>query len=281
MKKLYFCAMFKKPGYIHLLLLLSVAFTFSCTQYEKILKSDDYNLKYTKAFEYYNKGDYLRAGNIFDQIAPVFRGTKKADSVYYFQAMSYFKQHDYIISGHYFQLFAQTFGNSPFVKDAAFNEAYCYYLSSPNPELDQSNTYQAIDAFQLFISRYPNSSHVEECRNYINELRDKIMQKSFLAAKTYFDLEDYKASLTALSTSLVDYPESKYREEIMFMIVKSSYLLAVNSIESKKPERFQESVDEYYSFIAEFPESKYRKEATRMYENSSQYLENRDIVIKE
>jgi len=274
--------MLKKPVYISLLFLFSVVFTFSCSQYEKLLKSDDYNLKYTKAFEYYNKGDYLRAGNIFDQIAPVFRGTKKADSVYYFQAMSNFKQRDYILSGHYFQLFSQTYGNSPFAHDAAFNEAYCYYLQSPRPELDQASTYQALDAFQLFISRYSTSTHVEECRKYIIELREKIMQKSFLAAKTYFDLEDYKASLTALNSSLVDFPETKYREEIMYMIVKSSYLLAFNSIESKKPERFQGSIDDYYSFIAEFPESKYKKETTRMYENSSQYLKTRNIdVIKE
>ena len=274
--------MLKNPGYIILLFLFSAVFTFSCSRYEKLLKSDDYNLKYTKAFEYYNKEDFLRAGNIFDQIAPVFRGTKKADSVYYFQAMSYFKQQDYVLSGHYFQLFSQTFGNSPFVQDAAFNEAYCYYLSSPRPELDQASTYQALDALQLFMSRYPNSTHKEECLKYITELREKLMQKSFLGAKIYFDLEDYKASLTALNSSLVDFPETRYREEIMFMIVKSSYLLAVNSIESKKPERFQESVDDYYSFIAEFPDSKYKKEATRMYENSSDFLKTRNIdVIKE
>ncbi len=274
--------MLKNPGNIILLFLFSAVFTFSCSRYEKLLKSDDYNLKYTKAFEYYNKEDFLRAGNIFDQIAPVFRGTKKADSVYYFQAMSYFKQQDYVLSGHYFQLFSQTFGNSPFVQDAAFNEAYCYYLSSPRPELDQTSTYQALDALQLFMSRYPNSTHKEECLRYITELREKLMQKSFLGAKIYFDLEDYKASLTALNSSLVDFPETAFREEIMFMIVKSSYLLAVNSIESKKPDRFQESVDDYYSFIAEFPDSKYKKEATRMYENSSDFLKTRNIdVIKE
>ena len=274
--------MFKKSVHIGLLFLFSVVFAFSCSQYEKLLKSDDYNLKFSKAFEYYNKGDFMRSGGIFDQIAPVFRGTKKADSVYFFQAMSYFKQNDYILSGHYFQLFAQTYGNSPFVQDAAFNEAFCYYLSSPRPELDQANTYQALDAFQLFMIRYPKSPRVEECQKYIIELREKIMRKSFLGAKTYFDLEDYKASLTALNASLIDFPETRYREEILYMIVKSSYLLAVNSVEKRKPERFQESVDEYYSFISEYPESKYRKDANRMYESSSQYLKTRNIdIVKE
>jgi outer membrane protein assembly factor BamD len=271
--------MLKKAVHINLLFLFSVIFIISCSQYEKLLKSDDYNLKYNKAFEYYNKADYLRAGNIYDQIAPVFRGTKKADSVYFYQAMSYFNQKDYILSGHYFKTFSETYGNSPFAQEAAFKEAYCYYLSSPRPELDQASTYQAIDAFQLYMVRYPKSPHIKECQNYILELREKLMRKSYLGARTYFDLEDYKASLTALNASLVDFPETQYREEIMYMIVKSSFLLAMNSIETKKPERFQETVDDYYSFIAEFPESKYRKEAGRMYENSSEYLKTRNIDI--
>lgn len=277
MKKLYFCAMFSKSVHISLFFSLIAVFTFSCSNYEKLLKGDDYNLKFTKAFEYYDKGDYLRAGTIFDQIAPVFRGTKRADSVYFFQAMSYFKQDDYIMSGHYFKMFSETFGNSPFVNDAAFNEAYCYYLSSPRPELDQANTYQAIDAFQLFMVHYPKSSHVAECQKYITELKEKLMQKSFMGAKTYFDLEDYKASVTALNASLVDFPETKYREDILFLVVKSNYMYAINSIETKKPERFQDTIDDYYSFIAEYPSSKYFKEASRMYDNSSQYLKTRNI----
>jgi outer membrane protein assembly factor BamD len=135
---------------------------------------------------------------------------------------------------------------------------------------------------RIFLVRYPNSKRAEECEKYITELREKLIEKSFLGAKTYFDLEDYKASLTALNSSLADFPETKYREEILYMIVKSSYLLAVNSIAVKQPERFQDSVDDYYSFIAEYPDSKYKKDATRMYENSSQYLITRNIdVIKD
>ena len=54
----------------------------------------------------------------------------------------------------------------------------------------------------------------------------------------------------------------------MFLILKSNYLLADNSIISKQKERFQNTVDEYYSFISEFPESAYKREAERMYEAS-------------
>ena len=256
----------------YLFTLLLALLIISCSRYEKILKSSDYNLKYKKAFEYYNKGEYVRASTIFDQISAVFRGSNKADSVYFHQAMSYFHQGDFILAGHYFENFIKTYGNSKFAEDATYYKAFCHYKNSPRPSLDQTNTVQAIQSFQLFVIKYPNSSRRDECINIITELREKLVEKSFMSAKLYFDLEDYKASLVALNTSLNEYPDSKFREDIMFMILKSSYLLAYHSVEKKKKERYQASLDEYYSFVAEFPESRYRKEADRMYENTSKIL---------
>lgn len=244
-----------------------------CSGYEKILKSSDYKRKYDAALKYYyEKEDYVRAATLFDQIALVYRGTDQADTVYYLQAMSYFKQHDYILSGHYFRTFARTYGGSPFAEDAEFMGAYCFYVTSPRPELDQTNTVQAMQAFQLYLIKYPESKRKDEVKEYLIELRDKLVVKSYLSAKLYYDLEDYKASIVALNNSLLKYPESKYREEIMFMLVKSSYMLADRSVLSKKKERFQDTIDEYYSFAAEFPDSKFLKEAKRYYRLSAKYL---------
>jgi outer membrane protein assembly factor BamD len=253
-----------------------------CSGYEKVLKSNNYKLKYNEAVKYYyQKEDYVRAGTLFDQVAPVFRGTSQADSAYFLQAMCYFKQSDYILSGHYFRTFANTYGGSPFVEQADFMGAYCYYLTSPRPELDQESTVQAIQAFQLFLIKFPNSAKAEEVKTYLDELRNKLVEKSYISAKLYYDLEDYKASMVALNNSLLTFPDSKYREEIMFMLVKSSYMLADKSIYTKKKERYQDAIDEYYSFAAEFPESQYIKDAKKYYRLSAKYLGNELIENEE
>lgn len=245
---------------------------FGCQGYEKILKSNDYRKKYSEGMRYYKKGDYTRSCALLDQCAPVFRGTNQSDTIFFYQAMSYFKQNDYILSGHYFRTFAETYGGSPFAQESAFMGAYCYYLTSPRPELDQSNTIEALQAIQLFLIKYPKSERAEECKRYIEELRNKLVEKSYLSAKLYFDLDDYKASIVALNNSLVQYPDSKYREEILFMLVKSSYKYAERSVPAKQKERYQQAIDEYYSFATEFPESKYMKEAKQYYETSSKFL---------
>lgn len=243
-----------------------------CSGYEKLLKSSDYKLKYDKAFEYYNEGDFSKAVTLFDQIATVYRGTRSADSVYFFQAMSYFKQGDFILAGHYFRTFVQTYGGSKFIEDASFMGAYCYYMQSPRPSLDQTSTMEALQAFQLFMIRFPGSDRIEQCRELVTELREKLVEKSYISARLYYDMEHYKASIVALNNSLIDYPDSKFREEIMFLILKSKYLLAENSVKSKQTERYQDTVDEYFSFVSEFSDSDYISEAKRMYKVSAKHL---------
>ncbi len=155
--------MSKNRIYIVIIILGSAILSFSCSGFEKVVKSDDVNLKFTKAFYFYDKGDYIKAGTLFDQLAPLIRGTRRADSVLYYQAMTQYKLNDFIISGHYFNSFVQMYGNSQMVEEAAYMEAYCYYMQSPRPELDQTPTMQAIDAFRLYMIRFPNSKRVADC----------------------------------------------------------------------------------------------------------------------
>ena len=251
-----------------LFILFLIAGISGCSGYEKILKSPDTNLKYRKALEYYNSEDYARATGLFEQLVPLTRGSSRADTVNFFLAKSYYGQKDYILAGHYFKDFTKNFPKNKFAEESEFMVAYTSYLLSPRPSLDQTNTYNAIQAFKLFVIKYPQSKRVEEARKLITDLENKLVEKSYLSAKLYYDLSDYKASIIALTNSLNDYPDTKYREELMFLILKSNFLLAENSVSAKKRERFQQAVDEYYAFIGEFPESKYAKEAEKIYNTS-------------
>lgn len=266
----------------HLFFFIAVVLVVtSCNGYEKIRKSTDYQLKYTKAFAYYQKGDYAKAGQLYDDIVAVYRGTNRSDTVAYYQAMSYYKQKDYYTASHYFGTHYKNAPQSPFAEEAEFLTGYCYYLQSARPELDQASTNSAIESFQMFLMRHPSSQYNGQCQELLGEMRDKLVDKSYITAKLYYDLRQYKASIVALNNSLNDYPETKHREELMFLLLKSSYLLAENSILDKKMERYQSTLDEYYSFIAEFPKSNFAKEAKQMYEQTDRYLKVRAIDNEE
>ena len=258
-----------------LIFILLPLIALSCGKYEKLLKSSDFVLKYEKAFEYYESGDYVRAATLFEQIANIYRGTNKADTVYYYRANSYFHQNDFIMAGHYFSELVSAFPNSPFREEATFMDGYCDYRMSPRPSLDQTNTYKAISKFRMFLLRYPHSEKAEEVLDLIFEMEEKLVQKSFMGARLYFDLASYNSAIIALRNSLNKYPDTEYREELMFLILKSHYLLAENSVDDKKIERYQAAVDEYYSFITEFPVGPYSGEAKTIFESSMKFLGDR------
>ena len=256
---------------IFLILVLAVTAT-SCGEYDKILKSQDYDLKYEKAKEYYSLGKYTQAVGLIEQIIPHFRGTTKSEELDYLHAKAYYDMGDYVMASHYFETFVHTYLNSEHAEEADYLMGYCYYMLSPRPELDQRYTYNALNAFTLHKTRYPTSKYNKQIDELTTELNNKLAEKSYLSAKLYYKLEQYKAAIVAIGNSLEDYPDSEFREQLMFLRLKSRYLYAVNSVRSKQPERFQEAVDDYYSFIDEFPDSKFRKDAEKIYNNSNNYL---------
>ena len=258
---------------LSLLMFVVLAFVVtSCGEYDKVLKSQDYDLKYKKALEYYDMGKYTQAVGLIEQIIPHFRGTTKSEELDYLHAKAYYEMGDYVMASHYFQTFTQTYLNSVHAEEADFLMGYCYYKLSPRPELDQQYTYNALNAFTLHETRYPDSKYNKQIDELTKELNDKLAQKSYLSAKLYYRLERYKAAIVAISNSLEDYPDTKFREQLMYLRLRSRYLYAMNSVPSKQAERFQEAVDEYYSFIDEFPDSKFRKDAEKIYKNSNNYL---------
>ncbi len=261
------------PKLKHISIIGLLILLYSCSDYQKLLKSSDYELKYTKAVEYYNNEDYFRALSLFEELMTIYKGTKKAENIYYYYCYCQYNEGHHVLAGYHFKNFARTYPNSTHKEEALFQSAYCQYLNSPEYSLDQSYTYKAIDELQLFINKYPNSEHVKKSNELIEKLREKLEKKAFYNAKLYYDIKDYKAAIVALKNSLKDFPDSKFREEQLFLILKSSYLLAENSIEKLKKERFDNTITEYYAFIDEYANSEKIKNAERIYANTINELE--------
>ena len=90
---------------------------------------------------------------------------------------------------------------------------------------------------------------------------------------------DYRAAVISLNNCIKEFPDSKYREELMYYLLKAKYLLGENSIDEKKRERLNNALDEYFTFTDEFPESKYRKEADRFFANTKKLMNLSDEEI--
>ena len=241
------------------IIILTALFLSSCGKYEKLLKSSDFQLKKEKALEYFEAGKYVKATELFTQILPRFRATDEAEELNWLNSRAHFELQDYMMAGTYFQNFATLYPYSRYAEEANFMIAYSDYKMSPRPDLDQEFTRKAIEGFELFKRRFPVSERFAEADALITEMEDRLVRKSYISAKLYYDMKQYRAAVVALNNSLTEYPDTRFREEMMFLKLNSQYLYAFNSIADRQKERYQTAYDEYLSYVEEFPDGTDRK----------------------
>jgi outer membrane protein assembly factor BamD len=247
----------------------------SCSKFQKIIKNEDWKFRYAAAIDYYEKkGDYYRAGVLLEDLVPIIRGTPEAEKAQFYWSYCYYKQGQYETSAAEFKKFHDTYNRSKFAEEALYMHCYSLYMSSPPIHLDQSNTITAIDAFQDFINRYPNSSYAQQAAGSITSLRAKLETKAFKNAKLYQQLERYKAAVIAYDNFQKDFPDSRYQEEVAFRKIEAQYDLAQNSYIDKKRERFTEVVDMYQAFIDKYPKSIFLKQAENIFANTQRQLKS-------
>lgn len=244
-----------------------------CAGVNSLLKSGKPDLIYAKALEFYEKGKWSRASTLFEGVQHYYSGTSREDSISYFNARCKYKNLDYDTASTLLDEFRRKFGRSVFIEEAEGMYAMCFYKLSPGPTRDQTMTGQAIIAVNEFMSRYPESKYIEQFREIDKELTQRLHDKAYINAYTYYKIGKYKSAIVSLKNALRKYPESTHREQIMYLIVDASYRFASNSVEAKQIDRYMAMLDSYYSFIAEYPESPHAKELDRMAQHAKDFLD--------
>lgn len=246
-----------------LLFLISIAL-FSCSPFQKALKSEDATVKYTEAAKQYGNKKYDRSLRLFEQIAPNFRGKPESEDMFYMYSQAYWKTKQYVSAGYQFEKFASSYPKSTRLEEAAFLGAKSYSKLSPVYSLDQVDTDKSIDKLQSFIDAYPNSQYLAEANADVKVLREKLEKKAFEIAKQYNTISDYKAAIVALDNFISDYPGTPYKEKALFYKFDATYQLAINSIPSKMEERLNISKVAYNNLMKFNENSEFKNKATNM-----------------
>jgi outer membrane protein assembly factor BamD len=250
-------------------LFLALTITGCKSEFEKLRLSNDTGKKYSEALKLYNKKDYNKALTLFDDLVQKYRGRTEAEDLYYYYAYTNYHLKDYTTARYHFKVFADTYPSSPKAEECRYMSAYCFYLESPNYSLDQENTLKAIEALQLFINLYPKSERVAEASRLIADLRGKLETKSYANAKLYLDIGDYQSAVIAFRNSLRDYPDTKYAEEMEYLIIQAQFLYAKNSFLNRQESRFSEAIQMADEFIEKYPQSQYVKAAQQYKKDSA------------
>ncbi len=242
------------------MLIISLLATSCQSGFEKVRLSNDPERILAESLKYYDKGDYLRAQTLMELILNQYRGTRQGEELFFKYAYTHYHLLNYQLAATYFTNFSNTFTYSPYSEEADFMAAYANYKQSPSFRLDQGPSVAAIDAFQDFADRYPESERVAECNDLIDELRAKLEQKAFAQGELYYNLGQYNAALTSFDNMLAEYPDTDRAEQARWLMVRSAYLYAVNSIFDKRPERYATALEKAQDYTAKHPKGQHRKD---------------------
>src|SRR5690606_31452815 len=172
----YICGLMRRlSGPVSFMLIL--LFSISCSKFRKIEKSQDWRVKYEAGINYYNNKDYYRASVLFEQILPIVRGLPEGEKVQFYLAYCQFYDKLYLLASEQFKTFYETYGRSALAEEARFMHAFSLFQFSPNPNLDQTSSIEAMAAMQQFLNRYPSSEFRDRAIEVINSAQQKLEKK--------------------------------------------------------------------------------------------------------
>ena len=254
-------------NYITAVVLSALLFTSCANEFNRVYKTNDYSYKYEYAKECYAQGKYTRASTLLQGLVTLQKGTDNAQESLYMIGMAEYNSKDYEGAAATFKKYFSSYPKGAYAQEAEFYAGMSLYNSTPEPRLDQSQTVNAIAAFQEYIDLFPDGKERSQAQQRLFELQDKLVQKELYSAQLYYDLgqyfgnctyggNNYEACIITAQNALKDYPYSKLREKFSLLVMKSKFELAQQSVEEKKLERFQDAEDECYGFLNEYPDSK-------------------------
>jgi outer membrane protein assembly factor BamD len=88
-----------------------------------------------------------------------------------------------------------------------------------------------------------------------------------------FNLPVLFSSIKALNNFIIEFPGSMYREEALYIRIKSATILAENSTSNKMLERYEEALGYYKDFRKYYNTSNYDKQAEYYYAKIQNGLE--------
>lgn len=267
---------------ILILTLATASLFFSCSPYQKILKSEDAGLKFLYADSLYHAREYKKALKLMEQIVPAYRGKPQAEKLMFLYSDTFYNLGDYYLAGYQFERFSTSYPQSEKAQEAAFKGAKSYYFLSPRYSLDQKETNTALEKLQNYINQYPDSDFQDEANKLVAELTVKIQKKEFEIAKQYNRLGDYnafnyRAAISAFDNFILNHPGSQFREEAFFLKFDSAYQLAIRSVPERVEERLLTAKDYYNTFKRNFPESDFSQQANELLQDIEQRLQNKQV----
>jgi len=167
------------------------------------------------------RGDYMVAIEAFKRITSEWPLDDLADDALVGLADAYREVGDYALAEAEYLRLRQDYPRSPLVADTEYKLGLVYLAQSRPAALDQATTLSAIDQFNRYLTRYPESAHAADARRYVAELRGRLAEKEFSSAELYMTLGNPAAARIYYEAVVADYSDTPVAPKALLGIVRS------------------------------------------------------------
>lgn len=130
-----------------------------------------------------------------------------------------------VLAANEFREFLTFYPQNPRADYAQYRLAISHYMQMRAPDRDQTETKEALQEFQAFFTRFPQSPLTPEVREKWREARDRLSEHSYRVGYHYYRIGWYPGAIDRFREVLKDDPEFTGRDKLYFhladAIVKS------------------------------------------------------------
>ena len=134
---------------------------------------------------------------------------------------------------------------------AQYQLGMAHHVQMRSSDRDQTDTGLAIEEFETFVSRYPNSSLMDEARARLREARDRLSESEYRVGFFYYRVRWYAGAIDRFKRLLEDDPVYTRRDAVYYHLAESLLKSAQKA----------EALPYYVRLIEEFVSSEYLEEA--------------------
>ncbi len=162
----------------------------------------------SEAAEYYAKGRYLLAGEVYQKIKDRYPFSPLATLAELRLADCKFHQDLFEEAIPLYVDFEKMHPTNESIAYVIFQEGSCYYHLMCPPDRDQTSTRKMIETYQRLLARFPDSPYAYEARKRIQKGLNTLAMHEIVVARWYLRVKQYPQAKMRLQTVLDSYPDT-------------------------------------------------------------------------
>ncbi len=229
--------------------LIALSLLASCAVRETMVPLEAKD-EFERALSYYETKKYDRAIEAFERVLFYHPSSEYVDDAQYWLGRTYLERKESDQAIVEFDYLIRHFPNSPKLEDALFYRAKAHLASAPDYEKDLSGLSRAIQSFDEFLTRFPNSAYTDDVKKEILSARNRLARKELENGKLYEKLKEPQAALLYYQHVIETYPETESASDARYRA----------ALIHEHGGRFQEAIEMYEGLLED---EKWKEDAAK------------------